>query len=395
MFMIGAGRVPGFSAVITNRLAVGIGAVSYSLYLCHWPIIVFSDYVFGDLKGNIPANMVMVVAMSACAMLMYAFVEKPFRKPRSAIIDGDRYIRVFAACGFLTIIVGGLAMIAFVQDGWSWRLTQRQQEINRAEKFGMFPCHQSHLNDCVFGDESGPLGVVMIGDSYVEQYVAGLHLIAGELGLRGAAYTHGGCLALLGIRRINFVEEQACREGRDPSLALAKASGVPVVIGQAWMGYAQGSIGDDDSVPIAFASESERLAVLRAALVKTIEFLGRDQRVLIVGSQVLAPCDIEAYRFGVGPLWHRPARECAPAPLATIRSATAPVNQMLLGLKSQFPSRVSILLPEDYLCDSVCRFQHDGLWLYQDPGHLTVAGSERVARAARDKLRLFLTGAER
>jgi hypothetical protein len=68
---------------------------------------------------------------------------------------------------------------------------------------------------------------------------------------------------------------------------------------------------------------------------------------------------------------------------------------MLLGVKAQFPSRVSVLLPEDYLCEPLCSFQRGELWLYQDPGHLTVAGSEHIARAARDKFKVFLTGSER
>ncbi|SHL53519.1 Peptidoglycan/LPS O-acetylase OafA/YrhL, contains acyltransferase and SGNH-hydrolase domains [Bradyrhizobium lablabi] len=389
MCLIGAGRAPIISILITNRVATAIGAISYSLYLCHWPIIVFANYIFGDLTGNATANVSIVVVTLLCSLTMYFCVEKPFRlAPRAA--DPGRYSRTFAIFAALTIFVGGLTATASAQGGWFWRLTDRQQEINRGEKFGMFPCHQSHLNDCVFGSITGPVGVVVIGDSYVEQYVAGLHIVARELGLRGAAFTHGGCLGLLGVRRINYVEEKECRDGRDLSLALAKSSNAPVVIGQAWMGYALGSIGDDDSKPTAFRSEEERLGILRTALEKTIRFLGSDRRVLIIGAQVLAPCDIEAYRFGAGPLWHRPARDCAPLPLVTARGETAAVNMMLRSLELKYPSQVSLLLPEDYLCDAVCRFQRDGVWLYQDQGHLTVAGSEYIARRAYDKLKAFL-----
>ena len=47
--MIWAGSAPRISAVLTNRFMVGIGAVSYSLYLCHWPIIFFARF---HLRGR-------------------------------------------------------------------------------------------------------------------------------------------------------------------------------------------------------------------------------------------------------------------------------------------------------------------------------------------------------
>jgi peptidoglycan/LPS O-acetylase OafA/YrhL len=389
MCLIGAGRAPLVSMPFANRMATGIGAISYSLYLCHWPIIVFANYIFGDLKENAPANVLIVFVTLLCSLLMYLFVEKPFRRSKISA-DAGRYWRIFGIFVALTIVVVGITAVASAQGGWPWRLTGHEREMNRAEKFGMFPCSQSHLNDCAFGIAGGPLGVVLIGDSYVEQYVAGLHLVAKELGLRGAAYTHGGCLGLLGIRRINFVEERQCREGRDPSLALAKSSNAPVVIGQAWMGYALGAIGDDESRPISFMSEHERLGILRTALEKTIKFFGSDRRILIIGAQVLASCEIEAYRFGSGPLWHQPARDCPTLPVATVREENAAVNTMLSSLEQEFPSQVSVLFPEDYLCDSVCHFRRDDVWFYQDQGHFTVAGSEYIARQAFDKLEAFL-----
>jgi peptidoglycan/LPS O-acetylase OafA/YrhL len=45
--VIWAGRAPLVSMVTTNPAVVAIGAISYSLYLCHWPIIFFARFIFG------------------------------------------------------------------------------------------------------------------------------------------------------------------------------------------------------------------------------------------------------------------------------------------------------------------------------------------------------------
>ena len=46
--LIWAGQSPALAPVLTNPVAVWIGLVSYSLYLVHWPLIVYAGYIFGQ-----------------------------------------------------------------------------------------------------------------------------------------------------------------------------------------------------------------------------------------------------------------------------------------------------------------------------------------------------------
>jgi hypothetical protein len=43
------------------------------------------------------------------------------------------------------------------------------------------------------------------------------------------------------------------------------------------------------------------------------------------------------------------------------------------------------------MCDSMCYFTHNGLWLYQDAGHLTVAGAEFFGDRAQPEIVNFLS----
>jgi peptidoglycan/LPS O-acetylase OafA/YrhL len=75
--------------LLANRLLVGIGLISYPLYLWHWPLIVFARLVNEGPLG--PVAMTVIVALSALlAWLTYRFVEVPIRfgarKARSAAL---------------------------------------------------------------------------------------------------------------------------------------------------------------------------------------------------------------------------------------------------------------------------------------------------------------------
>src|SRR5258705_8603390 len=85
-------------------------------------------------------------------------------------------------------------------------------------------------------------------------------------------------------------------------------------------------------------------------------------------------------RLAPGPLWHASSRTCPPVPLATVRARNGDFNAMLTGLQQRYPTQVRILFPDRYLCDADCPTTEDGLWLYWDVDHLTVAGARRVGR---------------
>ena len=64
---------------------------------------------------------------------------------------------------------------------------------------------------------------------------------------------------------------------------------------------------------------------------------------------------------------------------------------MLLDIQQRHRGQVHILFPEKYMCDADCPIEVDGLWLYWDVNHLTVAGARRVGAGAWDLIRNFIT----
>ena len=68
------------STILTNRVSSAIGKGSYSLYLVHWPIIVFYGFTVVDANPSWGAAFIMIAAMVIAAAVSYFGVELPFRE---------------------------------------------------------------------------------------------------------------------------------------------------------------------------------------------------------------------------------------------------------------------------------------------------------------------------
>jgi peptidoglycan/LPS O-acetylase OafA/YrhL len=90
--------------ILSNRVAVSIGLISYPLYLWHWPLIAFS-YV---IRGKPPTSLMafgIVIASLLLAWATYRFIERPVR------LSSNRLRRTHIAAACVAVLgAGGLAV---------------------------------------------------------------------------------------------------------------------------------------------------------------------------------------------------------------------------------------------------------------------------------------------
>ena len=70
--------------ILSTKLLVGIGLISYSLYLWHYPIFAFAK-VTGLVTGNMTYKLLLIPILFICSVISYHFVEKPFRNKKNSI----------------------------------------------------------------------------------------------------------------------------------------------------------------------------------------------------------------------------------------------------------------------------------------------------------------------
>jgi hypothetical protein len=168
--LIYAGEARYGGKFLGNRLLVQVGRISYSLYLIHWPIIVFYKYYKYDVGPLSPVEQLTIcVASILLAKFMYTFVEQTFRENphASKTMPLNRFLSTQATLGAIILI---LAAGAWINHGWEWRRPDHLsvEEIKNGKAQRIVPV----LNGCSLDLKSdicipdAPLHVLFLGDSH-------------------------------------------------------------------------------------------------------------------------------------------------------------------------------------------------------------------------------------
>ena len=200
-----AGRPTLVASGLSFRPIVAVGLISYSLYLVHWPIIVFARYaLLRDLHGwEIVAA---VGAAFVLAYLSYRFIETPFRRPRRPTRRGRLFIGTTAVLagvcgiGLVGVWTGGARFLhpTFLQpveaeaQGPDLWLTQRCFLENQNAS--------AWAGDLCVRTKGASGNALLWGDLFAAQYMAGLLANQDKLTRNVVEYTFAGCPPVLSYR---------------------------------------------------------------------------------------------------------------------------------------------------------------------------------------------------
>lgn len=377
--VIWAGDRTAASSLLRLRVILAVGTISYSLYLCHWPIIFYSRFIVGDAADTALGKLVMFAGMLIVAAGMYFFIERRFILVGAA---PPKPWQGVARYGAATLTLAAAAHLTIMSEGIPWRVPQSVLEAER-------------LDGPISPGDIAALGglptVDLVGDSHAVMYTIGLQSLA--VSSSGGIQYLGrpGCPILVGMT-VRAPRRDDCIRARDDAISGLKATNRPLILILKWDAYDDASV--DYNAPGEWSDEAHAHTKLEDALVRTLSVLSRDRRVLLVGAQVPAGCEINRSRLVQGPLPHVPPRPCAPLSLDSAERHGAAINEMLARVQGNFPTRIDLIRPVDYLCgDGGCPSYSDGHWLYWETTHFTLAGSLYMAERAGVPLRNFIANA--
>lgn len=176
-----ANRSGVFSFLFRLKGVIYLGLISYSLYLVHWPIIVFYKYkTYGDL--NIIDKSLIFFISVLLATLIYRFIETPIRRFNVK----DNSLQFFSSFALVSIIVFIPAVSAWENSGWPWRHPEGVEDIsNRTSESLKYrdirdpACSFTNFDNfskekCVY-PEKDKVNVLVLGDSVADYAWHGIH----------------------------------------------------------------------------------------------------------------------------------------------------------------------------------------------------------------------------
>ena len=186
--------------ILAWRPVVFIGLISYSLYLWHWPVLVFANYWKTEpYSAMIKASL--CLALLLLAILSWRFVEKPFRKSRGSMnsLRGIMY-GAFAS----SLLVTSLGITYAIGKGFGGRLSPEAnnllREVSKSNQQDPKRKNVSWVNtqDVLRGDiprigsDTSQRKILLWGDSHAEQLAPLVDKVCKRLDISGevvAAYS--------------------------------------------------------------------------------------------------------------------------------------------------------------------------------------------------------------
>ena len=185
--------------VLSTKFFVGIGLISYSLYLWHYPAFAFAR-IIEFTQGSLFKKLLLVTIILALSIFSYFFVERPARNKKNKF-----KVVLILILIFVLVIVN----INIVQkDGYKNRLPEKLQKIYTEKPWNFLKdsfggiCH-SKVGGCSFNSSPFNKKIYLIGDSQMSSIMFDLKNKVVKDNYQFITKTFGECIFFPGFNKIN------------------------------------------------------------------------------------------------------------------------------------------------------------------------------------------------
>jgi len=377
--------------ILSNKVAVWFGLISYPLYLWHWPILSFARIV----EGGVPSYCIRIAATVLCIMLAkltFELVERPIRFGNYDIKVTTLVTAMVVVCyvGYKSYSLDGLPLRAFNQKLISYSDTIKVPD--RYKECFEIPYAYKKDGDwfCNLGQSDSPVKYFAYGDSHASSFIPAFEQFAIDNKLRIQFTGTSGCPSVLGIQSMrgeSGIEKYNCKELNERIFNYVKNSAIKsVILANRWTYYTDSfsrpkefnPIARDLKLPIDKTSSTKDLAW---ALQNTVS------RYSAIGVKVIFIADNPQQIYEPKDVLRKARGDEAEYLKLSVTLDEHRKNQKLVNDYLQITGAKVINL-DDILCiDSICPIFANSKFLYSDDDHLSVSGSLLVSRPLSTRLK--------
>jgi len=346
---------PLIDVIAQSKVTQWLGAISYPLYLWHWPLLVIPAIYLG--KDLIFVQTVLLLALTVLlADLTHRYVETPMR---NAAFTHRKILELAAIATTLSVALGLTTYSQYsnyitIANGTKYSLDEiRSKPINNNDG-----CHihirQTVSPKCEYGDLTSDKTIVLYGDSHAAQWLPALDLIGKKRGIKIVSLTKSACPSAEVIKELSSqYDVKDCQAFRDSSVArINKITPLAVIL--TGMQPFTAPYSDVSARSWWLAGESKVFNRIKSATKFPIYLTGTPL------PQIDIPDCLVAGRGAACDTARPIAAEVAPGLI--------PIN------------------PTPWLCTDICPAIVDGMIAYRDKSHLTVEMSKHLSRELENAL---------
>jgi len=357
-------RADGWAAwCLQNPVARSVGLISFSLYLWHWPIVVFIKY--HTVEAPSPAYLAAGIALTfVLSWLSYLYIERPFRKNFPGTVVVGSSVASCVALGLFALFCLNAGYFQMINPALVSRIaeaTQTNYRCSMSDYIAYGSSRACYINKSLANDYD----LALVGNSHAQMYVPSLQKVLLSEGRKGLLIPLNNCLPTTDIN----LSPECLRLARGNYAAFMADKRIKTVIfAMTW--YSDSWVGTDG----ATVPDPKKLVLAQSLLnlVGTVEASGR--KVLLVGPLEVPHYDLPSVlsrkvKFG----------------MVNAEQAVEALRVPRSGFDQQFGEAIALLktklggkfiVPSEVLCDShYCFFGDRDRVYFADSNHLSLAGA--------------------
>jgi len=371
----------------SHVLAQWLGNISYSVYLWHWPIIIWLKYV--DLFYHPPALFFGFFCTFLFGYLSYQFIEMPWREK----IDKTRYFdfkNLLLICLTMITLLSGFSIQYF--KGFSTRIGEKAL-LAAAEAKNKNPRIKECLINsgtkvpgCHYGQKQLPVDAIVLGDSHAMSLMSAVYASHPKTDKHMMFFGYIACATIQGAKLRNPPDGFGCAESLEQIIntIVNDYPKVPLIIINRFAGYLFNQSNPDKITfkgPIIYFDQP--FETITPVLIKqyrqhfytTLCELSHNRPTYIVES--IPEMGRDTPRFMEKQLIAGLAAKDISVPIKQHYDRSHLSNQIIRDA-SKICTAIA-LDPTPYLCnDTVCFGSQDGRPLYFDGDHLSEYGNKKL-----------------
>ena len=374
--------------ILSTKVFVGIGLISYSAYLWHQPLFSFARIVSSNTFPTTLYSSLVVVSFGL-AYLSWKYIEQPFRNPSVS----KKFIFTFSIIMLTTFI--GVGLYGHFANGFPNRYTPLQLSIVEPTKADTSGC-QNGLEATEIADgkrckvsvsEDFTIDIAVIGDSHASSLTNALELELASIKKGFFAFSGSWCAPLMHFTTNTQGKNGCLDEINNAYNQLLNDTNVETIILHAeWANYHKGFRWNDENYATYLFNEKntfdftaakleDNILELEKAIDFTFEALSKSEK------DVLIILSVPEFEYHVPNTLNPKAlfanKELLHLPLDSYENRSSEVNNLLIKYANKY--EFDIYNPSQQMCNTQSCFSHNDYGsFYTDGNHLSLLGASML-----------------